>query len=169
MSDQKRTNRNNRARGKAFEKRVVKVFQKYGFDCRRMPFSGAVVEYGKGDIEFLDEDIPLFVECKNFKWDIYHELKLTALPAILDKAVEQAGDSWPIVVLRDTKGDNTAIMKYYNNIDEKDFGLPINVTFKHGVEWIILPLEEAVKGLAGVYAHILERSGDRANTESPSD
>ena len=149
-------NRRNRQRGKAFERRVVQIFRDAGFDCRRMPFSGAAVEYGKGDVEFLD-GVSLFVECKNYREDIMNLFYNGPFMDILNKASEQADDKTPIIAMRDTKGRIFGIVGLPYKSDILTYK-----TLRFGC-WRVLPLDKMAEGLAGAYLPVGRRGS--VNTE----
>jgi Holliday junction resolvase len=153
MDETTRINRNNRCRGKAFERRVVAAFNEAGFKCRRTPFSGASVVYGKGDVEFLDGS-SIFVECKNYKVDLIAMLDVTRFANLMQKAFEQAGAKITCIATRTTKGNNIVIIQDNPYIDRairwarRD---PVVKILYGGVWFWVLPLEDGVKDLATAY------------------
>lgn len=152
-SAQDRINRNNRLRGKAFERRVVAAFREAGFNCRRTPFSGAAVAYGKGDVEFLDGS-SIFVECKNYKVDIIAMLDTTRYANLMQKAYEQAGNKITTIATRTTKGNNIIIIQKNPHIERyiRLQGVdPHLVLMYGGIEFYIVPLEIGVAALASAY------------------
>lgn len=148
-----RINRNNRLRGKAFERRVVAAFREAGFNCRRTPFSGAAVAYGKGDVEFLGGEA-IFVECKNYKVDIIAMLDTTKYANLMQKAYEQAGNKVTTIAIRTTKGNNIIIIQKNQYIEWyiRLRGVDPHLTLMYGgVEFYIVPLEVGVAALASAY------------------
>ena len=157
-----RTNRNNRLRGKAFERRVVGVFRGGGFNCRRTPFSGASVTYGKGDVEFLDGS-PLFVECKSYKEDL---IASTRLIDTINKAYDQSRTKRCCIVVRDTKGINRILIEK----TDVDLMCPAGQIYwkidVDSVEFFVLPLDVGVRVLAHAYGKLPDRRGSDTGATS---
>jgi len=56
--------KNPKAKGDAFERRIVEILREYGFEARRSPMSGAIKGIGL-EPDVLSKPFPFFISCKD--------------------------------------------------------------------------------------------------------